>query len=107
VDTTAADLNGKYAYNSHWSLNTGAGWGRSRFLGQGGRVVLALGPPAVLGPNRQDDFVHWDAGLNYSRSHFSVSLTYGWFKNWSTVPFADFVRGTWNLNVKTNFGEKL
>ncbi len=108
VDTTAADLGGQYAYNSHWGLSTGAGWGESRFLGQGGRVVLALGPPALFGPNRQDDFVHWNAGLNYSRNeHFKVSLTYNWFRNWSTVSYADFVRSSWNLNVKTSFGSRL
>lgn len=63
VDSTAADLTTQYAYNSHWALNGGAGWGASKFLGQNGRVVVSVGPPAVFGPNRRDDFFHWDAGI--------------------------------------------
>lgn len=102
VDTTAADLGSSYAFNSQWGLGAGTGWGESKFLGQGGRVILAVGPPEVFGPNRQDTFAHWDASVNYSRNeHFKVSFSYGWFRNWSTVPYADFVRASWNLKLNS------
>jgi hypothetical protein len=102
VDTTAADLNLKYAHNSHWSLGLGTGWGESRFLGEGGRIVISAGPPEILGPNRTDTFVHWDAGINYSRNeHFKLSFNYSWFRNWSTTPFADFIRASWNINLNS------
>jgi hypothetical protein len=98
VDTGAADLGFKYAYSSKWSLLTGVGVGDSRFLGAGGRILLALGPPPEFGPQRHDTFMHADATLSYARTErFKVSFTYGWFKNWSTIPFADFVRSSWNL----------
>lgn len=102
VDTLATDLEAKYAYSSHWSVVGGAGWGESRFLGNPGRVVLEVGPPLVLGKSRQDDFFHYDASLNYSRNeHFKLSLSYSWFRNWSTLAYADFVRSGWNLNLNS------
>jgi hypothetical protein len=40
--------------------------------------------------------------VNYSRNeHFKVSFSYGWFRNWSTVPYADFVRASWNLKLNS------
>ncbi len=102
VDTMAANLVAQYAYSSHWGVSAGTGWGRSSFLGQGGRMVLDPGPPPVLGANRQDDFMNWDASLNYSRNeHFKVSFTYSWFKNVSTLAYADFVRASWNINLNS------
>ena len=102
VDSTAADLTLKYAYSSRWSFNGGLGGGDSRFLGTGGRVIISVGPPPILGPNRRDTFYHWDAGVSYARSeHMKLSFTYSWFKNWSTTPFADFVRASWNLNLNS------
>jgi hypothetical protein len=102
VDTTAANLDLQYAYSSRWGVMLGSGWGQSRFLGPGGRMILQVGPPTLFGPNRQDDFFHWDASLNYARSErFKVSFTYGWFKNWSTASYADFVRSSWNVNLNS------
>lgn len=102
VDTTAADLGFKYAHSSKISLVLGAGVGDSRFLGPNGRMLLAFGPPAVYGPQRHDTFLHYDAMLAYTRSErFKVALSYGWFRNWSTLAFSDFVRSNWNLHFDT------
>ena len=102
VDTVAANLDGQYAYSAKWGLTSGVGWGRSRFLGQTGRVILQVGPPVVLGANRQDDFFHWDVALNYARSErIKLSFSYSWFKNWSTTSYADFVRSSWNINLNS------
>ncbi|MSU48331.1 MAG: hypothetical protein EXS37_04435 [Opitutus sp.] len=99
VDTTNASLNWQYAYNSHWNATATLAFGDSRFLGDGGRVVLNPGPPAVLGARRHDDFITWSASINYSMNeHFKASLTYSWFKNWSTIAFGDFVRSSWSLS---------
>ncbi len=100
VDTTAADLDAQYAYTSHWSVTTGVGYGDSHFLGQGGRVVISVGPPPVFGAQRHDTFVHADAGLAWSHNeHLKISVTYSWFKNWSTTEFADFDRSSWNIHL--------
>lgn len=102
VDTWAADLGLKYAYSSKISFVGGAGIGNSRFLGASGRQLLDLGPPVVFGPPRQDGFLHFDAMLAYTRSErFKLALSYGWFRNSSTLAFADFIRSSWNLHFDT------
>ena len=104
VDATSASLGAEYAYNSHWNFTAGAGVSDSRFLGESGRVILAVGPPALLGPNRHDDSVNWSASLGYSRNeHLKVSFGYTWYENWSTVAFADFIRTNWNLNLSSRW----
>ena len=67
-------------------------------------MILAVGPPALLGPNRHDDSVNWSASLGYSRNeHLKVSFGYTWYENWSTVAFADFIRTNWNLNLSSRW----
>jgi len=104
VETTTAGLDTSYRYNNHWSVSGGLGWGDSRFLGEQGRVVVSAGPPRILGVNRHDNYANWNASLNYTfNEHFRAALTYAWFKNWSTVSFADFVRDNWGLNVTSRW----
>lgn len=104
VDTTNATLDFKYAYNSRWSFMAGTGWGDTRFLGEGGRVVLDAGPPILYGPNRHDNYLQWHATLAYARNeHFQTSLTYAWFRNWSTLSYADFIRSSWTLTASTRW----
>ncbi len=104
VDTTNATLDFKYAYNSKWALLAGVGFGDTQFLGESGRVLLEVGPPIVYGPNRHDNYFEWNATLSYSRSeHFKAMLTYSWFKNWSTLSYADFIRSSWTLTASTRW----
>ena len=104
VDSTSATLGLQYVRNAHWSLMLSSGWGDSRFLGEGGRIVLSPGPPPVLGVNRHDNFANWDASLAYTRSeHFKISIGYSWFENWSTIAYADFIRTNWNLNLSSRW----
>lgn len=104
VDTTNATLDFKYAFSSKWAFLGGAGFGDTQFLGDGGRVLLDLGPPAVFGPNRHDNYFEWHATLSYSRSeHLKMMLTYSWFKNWSTLSYADFIRSSWTLTASTRW----
>lgn len=104
VDSTNASLSLQYAYSSRWNASTGVDFGDSRFLGQGGRILLQAGPPPVFGPNRHDNFLSWDTSLNYSMNeHLKAGLTYSWFKNWSTVSFADFVRSSWTVTASTRW----
>ncbi len=104
VDTTTAGIEMNYARNVHWTYFAGAGWGDTRFLGEKGRVVLAPGPPAILGVNRHDNFANWSVGVNYSlNEHFRATFTYAWFKNWSTTSFGDFVRNSWNLTLTSRW----
>lgn len=104
VDTTAVDLSLQYAYNSHWGFMAGTSYGDTKFLGEGGRIVIDAGPPIVRGRQRHDDYISASASLNYSMNeHFKANLTYAWFKNWSTLSFADFVRSSWTLTLSTRW----
>ena len=104
VDTTTASIESGYTYNRHWTISGGVGWGDSRFLGHQGRIVLASGPPVVFGKSRHDNYANWNAGLSYSlNEHFKAAVTCGNFINWSTVPFADFVRNSWGLNFSSRW----
>lgn len=104
VESTNATLDAAYAYSTHWNFSAGAAWGDSQFLGEKGRIILALGPPALLGPNRHDNFASWNLAIGYSlNEHFKASFSYSWFQNWSTVAFADFVRSNWSLNFSSRW----
>lgn len=104
VDALSGSLSLSYAHNSRWSLSGGATFGRSRFLGDAGRIVIAVGPPVVLGASREDIYLGLNAGLNYSlNEHFSSSFSYAWFRNWSTLSIADFDRGSWTLGATSRW----
>ena len=104
VESTNASIESGYTYNSHWTISGGAGWGDSRFLGEKGRIVVAAGPPPVFGRNRHDNFANWNASLSYSlNEHLKANLTYTYFINWSTVPFADFIRNSWGLTFSSRW----
>lgn len=104
VDVTSADLTGQFAMNSKvsWSLN--GGWGNTRFLGEAGRIILQPGPPLVLGPQRQDTYATWSASVAWTiHEHLRSGLSYTWFENWSSSPFADFVRSSWTMNLSSRW----
>lgn len=104
VDTLTASLDFQYAYSSRWSFSSGISYGNTRFLGDAGRVVLELGPPLVLGPEREDSFLSWNANLNYAMNeHLRVAITYSWFRNWSTSTFADFERQGYSLTISSRW----
>lgn len=104
VDTTTASLDFQYAYSSSWSLTANASVGDSRFLGEGGRLVLDQGPPLLLGPQRHDTFLAYSASVNYSMNeHLKVSASYNWFQNWSNEPFADFIRSGYSLHLSSRW----
>ncbi len=104
VQTTTAGLTTSYAPSRQWSISAGTGWGDSQFLGEKGRIQRDPGPPPLLGRNRHDNYANWNVGLSYVlNEHFSATLTYAWFKNWSTLPFADFVRSSWGLALSSRW----
>ncbi len=104
VDNLTASLDAQYAFTSRWSASAGVAWGDSRFLGEGGRILVDAGPPPVLGPNRRDTNFSWNVNVNYSlNEHLKLSAAYTWFQNWSTLAFADFVRSGYSLSASTRW----
>ncbi|MBI5768209.1 MAG: hypothetical protein HZA93_10465 [Verrucomicrobia bacterium] len=104
VDSLNADLSLQYAYDRKWSASANVGWGDSRFLGESGRIILAVSPEKVLGPHRHDNFLTWGATLNYARSErLKMMLGYSWFQSWSTSAFADFRRTNWTFSTSSHW----
>jgi hypothetical protein len=104
VDVTSASLSAGYAFTPKTALSFSAGWGNTRFLGDTGRVVVALGPPVILGSNREDSYGNWTAGLSYGlNEHLTAALNYSWFQNWSTSSFADFIRNSWGVTLSSRW----
>lgn len=104
VDTLTVSLDAQHAFSSRFGFIGGVNYGDSRFLGDGGRVILDLGPPPVLGPERHDSYLSWNACLNYSlHEHLKLAVSYSWFRNWSTSSFADFVRSGYSLTLTSRW----
>lgn len=104
VDNTNGSIGISYALNSRINLSLNGDLGDSRYLGKSGRVVLSPGPPPILGRNRHDNFLSWSASTGYSFSeHLKVGISYNWFQNWSTLPYADFVRSSWSANASSRW----
>lgn len=119
VDSLTFSADFQYAFSSRWAATSTISYGDSAFLGRGGRMVLDLNPPPVvdengnvidanppplLGDARHDNFLSWNAAINYSMNeHLKVSVTYTWFKNWSTLAFADFVRTGYSISASTRW----
>ncbi len=104
VDTTSATFDSRYTFNSRWSTSGSVTLGDTRFLGESGRIVIAPGPPPELGRNRHDNYITWSWSMQYSiNQHLQSSLSYSWFKNWSTLAYADFVRSNWSLSLSSSW----
>ena len=91
VETTAANLEAQFAAKAKFSLFASTGGGYTRFLG-------------VRGGNRRDTYFTFNAGANYAMNdHLKLTLTYGYYKNWSTLPISDYDRHTVSLNVSSRW----
>lgn len=91
VDTFSAMLRASYVFTRRFSVDSGVGYGRNKFLG---------GTQAA----RQDEFFSADIGATYVlNEHFKFSASYNYLKNWSTVDLSDFERNGYSLDVSTRF----
>ncbi len=91
VDALSASLDAQYALNSKTSVNFGTGWSYSRFLG-------------LLGAGRRDTSWNWSATLNRTiNNHLKGSLTYVFFRNWSTFSFSDYDHTSVTLSLTSRF----
>jgi len=91
VETTAANLDAQFAVKAKISLFAGIGGGYTRFLG-------------LRGGGRSDTYFNFTAGANYTMNdHLKLALTYGYYKNWSTLPISDYDRHTLSLSVSSRW----
>jgi hypothetical protein len=91
VDALSASLDGQYTFNSKTSLGFGTGWSYSRFLG-------------LLGAGRRDTSWNWSVTANRTiNNHLKASLSYVFFKNWSTLDFSDYEHSSVTLSLSSRF----
>ena len=91
VSTLSAGLDAQYALTARFSVFSGAGVGRSRFLG-------------ARGDGRSDTYFTYNAGVAYTlNDHFKATLSYVHFQNWSTLAFSDYTRRTISLNLSSRW----
>lgn len=89
VDTLSAAVKGNYQLTRRFGFDSSVGYGRNRFLS---------------GDPRTDTFFTWDAGASFHwNEHFQINGGYNYMKNWSTLPFSDFERSGYSLNVSSRF----
>jgi len=91
VDNTAAALNASFATTARITLFGGAGIGHLRYLG-------------TLSNGRRDTYVTGNLGTSYAlNDHLKITLSGLWYKNWSKLDQADYVRRTISLLVTSRW----
>lgn len=91
IDNTAAALNATFATTARIALFGGVGAGHLRYLG-------------TLSGGRRDTYVTGNFGLTYSlNDHLKITLTGLWYKNWSKLDQADYIRRTISLLVTSRW----
>ncbi len=87
MSTLSGNLGAEYVFNSKRSVSANVGGGDNRFLG-------------AAGLDRRDEFFTFGAGVNYTMmEHLKISLSYDYFKNWSTLSYSDYDRNTFSLSL--------
>jgi len=91
VDTSSLSVLGTYSYNSKLQFSTGLSTGLNDFLGQ-------------TQNDRRDTFCSWDTGFQYKMNeHFQFGGTYVYFRNWSSLPVADYVNHRVSVTVSCRY----
>lgn len=91
VDSTSAALNAGYTYNRKLEFNASAAVGHNKFLG---RDQLA----------RTDTFYSFSLTGRYSMNeHLKVGAGYTYFRNWSSLDFADYASHVFSVDVSSRY----
>ncbi|MFT3870191.1 MAG: outer membrane beta-barrel protein [Nibricoccus sp.] len=91
VDNTAAALSTSFATTGRIALFGGGGGGHLRYLGS-------------LSDGRRDTYATANLGFAYTlNDHLKITFTGLWYKNWSKLDQADFIRRTISLLVTSRW----
>ena len=97
TDTLASLLTATYAVNARLSPGAGIGGGETRFFGPAGLL-------SGTDQERRDYYFTWNASVSYTFiQRLNASLSYAYFKNWSSLGFATFVRNSLTLSLSTHW----
>lgn len=91
VDDTSVMLDANFATNAKFSLFAGLGGGHLRYIG-------------AASNGREDTYFTTHAGINYTMNdHLKITLSGVYYKNWSKLNIADYVRRTISLIVSSRW----
>lgn len=91
VDSTSAMLNAAYTYNRKLEFGANTAVGRNKFLG---RDQLA----------RADTFYTFGVNGRYNMSeHWQFGAAYTYFRNWSSINFADYDSHLFSVDVTSRY----
>jgi hypothetical protein len=97
IDSTSLGLIFKDSFTAKTSATLEGSAGQARFLGAEGLV-------APGGARRVDNFVSLNASYFYTiNEHLKVSINYVYFRNWSTLAYAEFPRQQVNLTLTSHW----
>jgi putative salt-induced outer membrane protein YdiY len=91
VDSLNGSLDLRYTMNPRISAYGSIGGGENRFVSE-------------LTGNRVDTFLTASVGVNVAiTAHIRSSLTYSYYRSWSTLDLGDFTRQSYSLNLSARF----
>ena len=91
VDSTTLSLSAAYTYSRKINFNAAVSAGQNDFLGQ-------------TQGNRKDTFFSWTAGVRYKMNeHLQMGASYSYFRNWSSVSYADFDSHGYSVDVSSRY----
>lgn len=92
VDASTIALNIQRAINSKINAYAGGAYGINRFLG-------------LNGGGRRDEFVTFDAGVNYAilSELLTLGASYSYMYNWSNFSFSNFERNSFTFSASSRF----
>lgn len=100
VDVLASSLSAQYALSSRLGLSGSVGWSHSKFLD----AADPLATPGTPGPARRDQALNAGLSATYTlNEHLKLGFSYTWFRNTSSLAFADFIRSSWTANVTSRW----
>ena len=97
VEATSAGLTFQDSLTAKASVTLGGAVGENAFLGSGGNT-------APDGARRVDQFTSLSAQYFYTlNQHLKISISYTYYRNWSTVAYADFPRSQVDLTLASHW----
>jgi hypothetical protein len=97
IDSTRLGLTFQDSFTAKASGTIDTAFGQNEFLG-------AEGDTAPGGKQRVDTFFTMSASYFYTlNKHFKAYVTYTFYQNWSTLPFADFPRDQFDVGLNTHW----
>lgn len=97
IDSTRLGLTFQDSFTAKASGTIDAAVGQNEFLGD-------QGDTAPGGKQRVDTFFTLSASYFYTlNKHFKAYVTYTFYQNWSTLPFADFPRDQFDVGLNTHW----